>query len=276
MKPETFAVSQQSSALLARGRTAEIYAWGNGRVLKLFFDWCPESWARQEARVTRAVQAAGLPVPGVEDMIEVDGRTGIVFERVEGRSMLEEFRARPWRIFRIAVTLAELHAAMHKCEVPGLPPFSAVLEKRVRGLDGLPDATKETVLVLLARLPEGNAVCHGDFHPDNVLLTERGPIILDWMTATEGNPLGDVARTSLILQMAGPPPGQRGGLLLRLGARLANRIYLRRYFALAPHSREQLARWLIPVAAGRLEEKIPGEREKLLAIIQAGVAKLRR
>jgi aminoglycoside phosphotransferase (APT) family kinase protein len=276
MKPETFAVSQQSSALLARGRTAEIYAWGNGRVLKLFFDWCPESWARQEARVTRAVQAAGLPVPGVEDMIEVDGRAGIVFERVEGRSMLEEFRARPWRIFRIAVTLAELHAAMHKCEVPGLPPFSAVLEKRVRGLDGLPDATKETVLVLLARLPEGNAVCHGDFHPDNVLLTERGPIILDWMTATEGNPLGDVARTSLILQMAGPPPGQRGGLLLRLGARLANRIYLRRYFALAPHSREQLARWLIPVAAGRLEEKIPGEREKLLAIIQAGVAKLRR
>jgi aminoglycoside phosphotransferase (APT) family kinase protein len=276
MKPETFAVSQQSSALLARGRTAEIYAWGNGRVLKLFFDWCPESWARQEARVTRAVQAVGLPVPGVEDMIEVDGRAGIVFERVEGRSMLEEFRARPWRIFRIAVTLAELHAAMHKCEVPGLPPFSAVLEKRVRGLDGLPDATKETVLVLLARLPEGNAVCHGDFHPDNVLLTERGPIILDWMTATEGNPLGDVARTSLILQMAGPPPGQRGGLLLRLGARLANRIYLRRYFALAPHSREQLARWLIPVAAGRLEEKIPGEREKLLAIIQAGVAKLRR
>lgn len=276
MKPESFALSQQSSALLARGRTAEIYAWGNGRVLKLFFDWCPESWARQEARVTRAVHAAGLPVPAVEDMIEVDGRTGIVFERVAGRSMVQELLARPWQLYRIASTLAELHAAMHKCEVPGLPSFSAALERRVRGLDGLPDATKETVLRLLDRLPEGNAVCHGDFHPDNVLLTERGPVILDWMTATEGNPLGDVARTSLILQMGGPPPGQRGGWLLRQASLLADRIYLRRYFALRPGSREQLARWLIPVAAGRLVEKIPGEREKLLAIIETGVAKLQR
>jgi len=276
MKPESFALSQQSSALLARGRTAEIYAWGNGRVLKLFFDWCPESWARQEARVTRAVHAAGLPVPAVEDMIEVDGRTGIVFERVAGRSMVQELLARPWQLYRIASTLAELHAAMHKCEVPGLPSFSAALERSVRGLDGLPDATKETVLRLLARLPEGNAVCHGDFHPDNVLLTERGPVILDWMTATEGNPLGDVARTSLILQMGWPPPGQRGWWLLRQASLLADRIYLRRYFALRPGSREQLTRWLIPVATARLEEEIPGEREKLLAIIETGVAKLQR
>jgi hypothetical protein len=57
---------------------------------------------------------------------------------------------------------------------------------------------------------------------------------------------------------------------------LANRIYLRRYFALRPYSRQQLARWLIPVAAGRLEEKIPGERDKLLALIDAGLAHLQR
>ena len=267
-------MSPQSSVLLTRGRTAEIYAWDNGRVLKLFYDWCPENWARQEARVTRAMHAAGQPVPAVEDMLEVQGRIGLVFERVEGRSMLEEFRARPWRIYWIATALAELHAAMHRSAVPGLPPLSATLERRVRGLEDLPEATKETVLGLLARLPEGSAICHGDFHPDNILLTEHGPVILDWMTATEGNPLGDVARTSLILRLAAPPPGQPGGWLLRLGAVLANRIYLWRYFALRPGSRRQLEAWLIPVAAARLEEQIPGEREKLLAIIDSGLARL--
>ncbi len=266
----------QPSVLLARGRTAEIYAWGDGQVLKLFFDWCPEAWVRQEARVTRAVRAAGLPVPAVEDMVEVAGRTGIVFERVEGRSMLQEFRARPWRIYRIASLLAELHAAVHKCEVPGLLPLSEVLERRIRGLRDLPAATKETVLGLLARLPTAQAVCHGDFHPDNVLLTASGPVIMDWMTAAEGNPLGDVARSSLILQLAGPPPGQPGGWSLRQGAALANLIYLQRYASLRPYSRRQLAAWLIPVAAARLEEKIPGEREKLLTIVETGLARLQR
>jgi aminoglycoside phosphotransferase (APT) family kinase protein len=274
MKPGMAHFTEQSRKPLARGRTAEIYGWGDGQVLKLFFAWCPENWVRQEARVARAMHAAGLPVPAVDDMLEVEGRFGIVFERVEGHSLLEEFRTRPWRIVWIARTLAELQVAMHKCEVPGLPSFNAGLERRVRGLDCLAEATKQRILELLATLPDGEAVCHGDFHPDNVLVTKRGPVIIDWMTATQGNPLGDVARTSLIFRMAGPPVGQFRGWLDKQAAALANRLYLERYFALRPRGREQLAAWMIPVAAARLEEQIPGEREKLLPIIEGGLAEL--
>jgi aminoglycoside phosphotransferase (APT) family kinase protein len=276
MKPGLSAFPQRSREPLARGRTAEVFAWGNGRVLKLFFAGYPENAARQEARVTRALQAAGMPVPAVDDLIEVDGRIGIVFERVEGHTMLQEFRTRPWRIVWIVRTLAELHVAMHRCEVPGLPSFNAALERRVRGLDCLPEATKQRVLALLATLPDGEVVCHGDFHGENVLLTQRGPVILDWMTATQGNPLGDVARTSLIFLVAGPPPGRPGRWLDKQAASLANRIYLERYFALQPRRRRQLGAWYVPVAAARLEEQIPGEREKLLPIIDAGLAQWER
>jgi aminoglycoside phosphotransferase (APT) family kinase protein len=260
--------------LLALGRTAEVYAWDEGRVLKLFFDWCPESWVQQEARVTRAVHAAGLPVPDVEDMLNVDGRPGIIFERVDGQSMVRRFRERPWTVTSLGYVLGELHARMHSCEVPGLPSMNDSLERRVNGLEGLEPDLKRAVLGVLSKLPGGQTVCHGDFHPDNVLLTAQGPIIIDWMTATQGYPLADVARTATILEMAGPPPGVPGGWLLTLGARLVHRAYLARYFRLRPGSRQQLRRWQIPVAAARLAEQIPGEQERLLAIVRNGLREL--
>jgi hypothetical protein len=51
------------AALVGRGYTSDVYAWGVGRVLKLFHRSFPRANAKREYRVTRAVHAAGLPAP---------------------------------------------------------------------------------------------------------------------------------------------------------------------------------------------------------------------
>ena len=98
---------------IAVGRTAEIYDWEEGQILKLFRDWFPAHSVEQEARNARAVHAAGLPVPAVGEVIEIDGRLGLIYERVEGPSMEETLKAKLWTLFRSARLLAELHADMH-------------------------------------------------------------------------------------------------------------------------------------------------------------------
>src|SRR4051794_30775548 len=74
----------QNVALVDRGFTADVYHWGEGRVVKLFHRWYPPRKAEREYRVTRAVHQTGLPVPAVYELVNVDDRCGIVFERVEG------------------------------------------------------------------------------------------------------------------------------------------------------------------------------------------------
>ncbi|MGH9203206.1 MAG: phosphotransferase family protein, partial [Vicinamibacterales bacterium] len=96
-------------ARIAEGRTAEVFAWGDRHILKLFRSWCPRTWAEHEARVARAVHQAALPVPAVGDLVEVDGRTGIIYERIAGRSMVREFVSKPWKIVHFAPMLADLH-----------------------------------------------------------------------------------------------------------------------------------------------------------------------
>lgn len=69
---------------IAVGRTAEIYEWGEGQILKLFRDWFPAHSVQNEARNARAVHAAGSPVPAVGEVIEINGRLRLIYERVEG------------------------------------------------------------------------------------------------------------------------------------------------------------------------------------------------
>ena len=256
-------------APLARGRTAEVFAWKDGQVLKLFFDWVPPVWVETEAKVSRLVYEAGLPAPAIEGLVEVNGRRGIVFERVEGPSMLGEWKSKPLILVRSARQLAELHAATHALVGAELPANRQRLEGSIRAAQALPAPMKEAVLSALARLPDGDALLHGDFHPDNVIMTARGPIIIDWMTATRGNPLADVARTSMLLGLAALPPGTRGRWVIEAGRKLYHATYLRRYLELRPASREEIAAWRLPILAARLNENIAPEQAQLLALIEA-------
>lgn len=249
------------------GRTAEIFDWQEGQVLKLYREWCRPEWVEQEARMTRAVYAAGLPVPVVLDVIEKDGRRGIVFEQITGPSMLADFSARPWHLIRSAHLLAELHAAMHAREIPDLPPLRGNLAYRIEHT-ALAEATKSTALGTLAQLPDGQAICHGDFHPDNVLLSPRGLVIIDWMTVNGGHPLADVARTSLILRIASPPPGPARNLFA-LVRDLYHTQYLKRYQQLRHVTRDEIEVWLLPVAVARTLEDIPNERQPLAKLIDS-------
>jgi len=83
---------------LALGRTAEVYAWEQGQVLKLFYDWFDLEAIRHEARLAQAVQTTGLPVPRVGRIIHVNGRNGLLYRRIEGPSMGKVPARRPWRV----------------------------------------------------------------------------------------------------------------------------------------------------------------------------------
>jgi uncharacterized protein (TIGR02172 family) len=257
---------------IALGRTAEIYVWGEGQILKLFRKGVSADGVEREARIAQAIHAAGLPVPAVGEVVEINGRLGLIYERVEGTSMLEILSAKPWTLFRYARLLAELQADIHARIMPGLPSQRKRLENKIRAAEALPPELQEVALKALDRMPDGDRLCHGDFHPDNVLITMRGSIIIDWVNATSGNPLADVARTSLLLTIGDLPPGTTVRWLLNTLRRLFYRIYLKRYFQLRPGDRGQLRAWQPVIAAARLSENIPQERNQLLAIVKAGLS----
>lgn len=259
-----------NGTLIGRGRTAEIFAWGDERALKLYKKGTASAQVEFEAGVGRLIFETGIPSPKVEGTIELEGQPGIVFERIMGLTMLEFMMQKPWRILAFARQFAELQAQIHAHPTHQLPAQTEKLKNRLGKTHLLPAQTKEKLLALLKSLPTDSTICHGDFHPDNIMMSPRGPIIIDWLDATQGNPLYDVARTSYLLTKSALPPGTglSRRLLIRLFRNTFHFFYLRHYRKLKPFSRQELTRWTKIVAAVRLGEGIAEEEAQLLAIVK--------
>jgi Ser/Thr protein kinase RdoA (MazF antagonist) len=261
-------LSLPSSAPLAEGRTAEIYTWDDRHVLKLYRDWCPPDWVDYEARIARAVHEAGIPSPQAGEIIELDGRCGLIYERLEGISMLQDMNARPWMLWKHARSLAELQVTIHQKSISGLPTYKDRLHYDIDRSSQLDDELLEKALVLLEALPDGQNVCHGDYHPGNVFLTKNGPVVIDWMTACSGSRWADVARTSLILSIGARAAGRQVSPFIRTAIQLYHRTYLNHYQSLNPGSANEAHRWLPVIAAARLNENIIPERQALIRIVE--------
>jgi uncharacterized protein (TIGR02172 family) len=257
----------------AVGRTAEIFAWQEGTILKLYRDWCPSSWVEFEAHIAEVVTRAGLPAPRAFGIVEQNGRRGLVYERLDGDSMLQVMLRQPLKLPWYGRMLADLHLEMHRHSVSDLPEQRGQLKHSITAAKILPDDLRTGALQALDRLPDGDRLCHGDFHPENVLMTARGPVIIDWMTANCGNPWADVARTHLLLTIGQTPAriNVLARMLILLGRRAFYGAYLGRYQANAPGGKQQLQAWIPVLAASRLNEEIANEMPALLKIVEGGL-----
>lgn len=252
--------------LIGEGNTAEVYAWGDNEVLKLFRKEFYLEGIEKEYSISKKINESGLPNPKVDKLIEVDGRMGIVYERIQGKSMLNSITMMPWSVGKDAKRLAEMHYRIHQCKLYGLPKQKEAMEKSINYTELLPDEIKQDIIKVLKRLPEGEVLCHGDYHPGNIIVHSDKEIVLDWMTATSGNAAADVARTLHILKDASLPNGMPFMIKILakiLRSRLTS-LYLKHYRRLSGLSLEEIELWRLPIAAARLIEWVPEDEKKFL------------
>jgi len=258
-----FVMTRDLGEPIAVGGTAEVYTWEPGWVLKLYFDTFEPGIADFECRIATAICATGLPVPAVGEIVNIARREGLLYQKCDGASMGLDLTNHPLHFFCHARKLAELHAEMHaKPMQADIPPLRRRLEHKIRDAKPLPEDLRTAALKALESIPDGDRLCHGDFHPGNILLSQLDTVIIDWIDASIGSPLADVARTSILaLGMAATQPT----MIANFGIRIMHDVYLRRYFQLRPGGYDEYHRWLPIVAAARLNEGIAGWENWLLA-----------
>ncbi len=255
--------------LIAQGRTADIHTWKDDHtVVKLYHDWFQPAWIQNELRRTSAIQTIDLPIPKVGELIRANGRNGLTYERVFGESMLAALNNAPSLAPQFATRLADLHRHLHSIDAqPAIPNQRQKLEGKIRAADALSDTLKTALIDRLHQMPDGQSVCHGDFHPGNIVVTTQGDtqdVIVDWIDCSFGNPIADVARTTSLF-LGGitgdetPDPAFTQVLLD------CHAHYLDRYFASGQHDRTEHNRWLPIIAGARLNEGITSLEPWLIA-----------
>lgn len=250
------------------GRTAEVFAWAEGRALKLFRPGF-EGGMQREYAVAARLAAMDMMAPRVYGTAVVDGRPGIVYARVAGGSMLQWIGRAPGRMGEFAAQLAGIQARIHATRAgEGFPCIKDWLLRRISDADA---AMRGAAKARLNSLPDGDSLLHMDLHPDNVLGSEGQPVVIDWNNACHGAPGADVCRTLLMLRGGETAEGAQAEVaaLREAGAR----AYLDAYVAYSGLARADLLAWMLPVAAARLADRIAGEEGYLRGVIAAEMAR---
>jgi len=255
-------------AKIGAGRTAEIFSWGDDHIVKLFYAGYPMENVQREALLAWAASKAGVMTPAVGEVVDINGRIGLIYGRVRGEILLKHMLAKPHRVLSFAKMMAELHVSLHRKDVEqgGLPFLHDKLQNHIqRHFNGNEQAA---LLDYLDTLPQGSALCHYDFHVENIIISENGAVIIDWMNGAVGHHLADVARTALMLSDGAPPDANLAlRLLIKLMRGLFHRTYINHYCRLSGTSKSEIERWLPITAVVRLAEGIPGEEVALRPII---------
>jgi Ser/Thr protein kinase RdoA (MazF antagonist) len=193
--------------LLAQGRTAEVFAYGEGTVVKLDRpEWIGLS--DFESGVLRGAAACGLPVAASHGVVTIDGRCGVVLDRIDGptvRQVLEVEDGEP-EVLALAEHFVGLHRAINATTMAVLPDLVARLGDELPR-SGLAGPLIGELAGLVRELDDGRrGVCHFDFHPENVLVGPHGWVVIDWITAASGPPTADLARTLVLGGRFAIPP----------------------------------------------------------------------
>ena len=227
-----------------------IYRDGD-RAIKVFNAEYSKADVLNEALNQARIEETGLNIPKVLEVTMIDGKWAIVSEFIKGKTLSQLMEENPDKKDEYIELLVDLQMSVHRHTSPLLNKLKDKMSRKIAASE-LDATTRYDLHTRLEGMPKHNKVCHGDFNPSNIIITEDGtPYILDWSHATQGNASADVARTYLLFWLAGDISGAQ--------------LYLDTFCKKSATAKQYVQKWMPIVAASQSVKGNEKEREFLMS-----------
>ena len=227
-----------------------IYRDGD-RVIKVFSEDYSKADVLNEALNQARIEETGLNIPAILEVTMVDGKWAIVSEYIKGKTLAQMMQENPEKKDEYLELLVDIQLQVQKKTCPMLNKLKDKMNRKI-SMSDLDATTRYDLHTRLEGMPKHKKVCHGDFNPSNVIITEDGtPYILDWAHATQGNASADAARTYLLFWLNGDIDGAKK--------------YLDLFCRKSDTAKQYVQKWMPIVAASQSVKGNEKEREFLLS-----------
>ena len=233
------------------GRTGKTIYKDEDRAVKVFDADNSKSDILNEALNQARIEETGLNIPKILGVTMVDGKWAIVSEFIKGKTMAQLMQENPDKFDEYLEQFVDIQMSIHEMKAPLLTKLKDKMNRKIGQAD-IDATTRYELHTRLEGMPKHNKVCHGDFNPSNIIITEDGtPYILDWSHATQVNASADVARTFLLSWLEGNIEGAKK--------------YLELFCKKSDTAKQYIEKWLPIVAVSQSVKGNAKEREFLLS-----------
>jgi Predicted aminoglycoside phosphotransferase len=190
--------------MIGAGNTATVYEWEEDKVLKLFNQAYPKQAVEKEFYNATAINNLDFAKPKAYEIIFHEERMGIIYDKMEGESLLD-WVIKTGDVQGCALYMAKLHKTIVQNKISNVPNYKEFLKSNILKVPSVDSKKRKELLQGLDKLRDGNTLCHGDFHPGNILISGGNTSVIDFMNVCCGDPLYDVARTVFLVQYTPVP-----------------------------------------------------------------------
>ncbi|MCL2003240.1 MAG: aminoglycoside phosphotransferase family protein [Oscillospiraceae bacterium] len=230
--------------LIAAGNTADVYL-REGKIVKLFKDFLPDTEAEYEANKQRFAYSQGLPVPYVFEVTAINGRQAVIMEYAAGKTLGELVFGDKTTTERYMSLSVDIQLRIHDVKANDFELMTDKLARQLRSASALSERQQDALLEKLHGMRFDKRLCHGDYHIFNVILGEAGATVIDWVDASAGDAKADAYRTYLLYS--------------QYSTELADG-YLRLYCEKSGTPQSGIFAWAPIVAGARLSENVASEK----------------
>ena len=221
------------------------------RCIKVFNADFSKADVLNEALNQARIESTGLNIPKILEVTTIDGKWAIISEFIKGKTLAQIMEENPEKKNEYIEFLVDLQMEVHSKTCPLLNKLKDKMNRKISETT-LDATTRYDLHTRLESMPKHNKVCHGDFNPSNIIITDDGtPYILDWSHATQGNASADVARTYLLFWLAGDIEGAE--------------FYLNTFCKKSDTAKQYVQKWMPIVAASQSVKGNEKERELLMS-----------
>ena len=232
-------------------RTGKTVYKDGDRVIKVFESGYSKADILNEALNQARIEETGLNIPKILGVSTENGKWAIISEYINGKTLAQLMEENPDKFDEYLERFVDIQMEIHSKKAPLLTKLKDKMNRKISQAD-IDATTRYDLHTRLEGMPRHNKVCHGDFNPSNIIITDDGtPYIIDWAHATQGNASADVARTYLLFLLDGNKEGAKK--------------YMELFCKKSDTARQYIEKWLPIVAASQSVKGNAEERELLLS-----------
>ena len=240
---------------IGAGACGEVFRLDDETIIKLYYPRVKKEEIEQEKALAKKAFVMGVPTAISYDIVEADGRTGVVYELIKSKTIGELIRGDEGHLEEYVDMYAAVCRQIHGIEAePGqLPSFKDITRSDIPNVTGITEEERAYLHRFLDLMPDRMNCLHGDLNINNIMVQNGECCLIDMGEFSTGTPMFDLSRILFSMEFAGAAKGEFNSFY-KLPQDIVTHIlhlFLEKYFGCPLAEAEKTypdAAWLYPLA----------------------------
>lgn len=256
IEPACRKISIDGCEVIGSGASGECYRINDETIIKLYYGNADIDRIEHEKLLAKKAFVMGIPTAISYDIVEANGRKGVVYELIKSKTLGELIRADYTKIDEYVKMYADTCKRVHAIHTsdPDIPSFKEINRADIANITGITEEERQYLNRFLDLVPEADTCVHGDLNINNVMVQGDECCLIDMEELSTGTPMFDISRI-LFSMIYAAPEHEEYNAFYKMPAATVREIYekfFRGYFGCDTIEEAQKenpeVRWLHPLA----------------------------